>query len=185
MSVISQNNSRERFQRVLRFIRFRILHIDDSPHRIALGIALGLFIAWIPLIGLHIFLALALAFLLRANKFAALTSIWVSNPLTFFLIYYPNYLFGKGLLKYFCPPNLAQSTNSQYNPSYPFSRFADIFSVDFRNNIFAVLFKQGQSLWLGSVVLGLLVACAGYLTAYLLIKSHRKNLLQKSASANC
>ncbi len=183
MPMISKKPFQGSFQRILRFIKFRVLHIDDTPHRIALGVAVGLFIAWLPLIGLHIFLALAMAFLLRANKFAAITSIWVSNPLTFFLIYYPNYLFGKGLLKYFCPGTSTQSTSLQYNPFYPFSGFADIFTANFWNNIFVVLFKQGQPLWLGSVVLGLFVACAGYFLTYLLVNSRRKSLLRESVSA--
>lgn len=181
----SQNNLQSRFQSILRFIKFRILHIDDSPHRIAIGVALGLFIAWTPLIGLHIFLALMLTFLLKANKFAALASIWASNPLTFIFIYYPNYLFGKWLLKCFQPCTSAQSTDLQSNLHHLFSSFTNVFTADFWNNIFIVLFKQGQALWLGSVVLGLLVAGAGYTAAYLIIKSHRKKLFQKTASANC
>lgn len=182
--MISQNNLRERLQRFVSFIKFHVLHIDDTPHRIALGIALGLFIAWTPLIGLHIFLALILAFLLRANKFTAITFVWVSNPLTFIPIYYPNYLFGKKLLTLLNPASAAQSADSQNNHTLMLPHFADIFTADFWNNIFIVLFKQGQALWLGSVILGLFVGGAGYLLTYLLIKSHRKKLLLKSLSAN-
>ena len=59
-------------------MNIKILHIDDSPHKISLGLAIGLFIAWTPLLGLHILLVIALTMLLRANKFAALVSVWVS-----------------------------------------------------------------------------------------------------------
>ncbi len=38
-------------RRVINFLKFRILHIDDSPHRIALGVALGLFTAYLPPLG--------------------------------------------------------------------------------------------------------------------------------------
>ena len=86
---------------VMRFLEFRVLHINDSPHRIALGAALGFFVAWIPLIGLHLFIVLGLGVLLRANKFLALTCVWVSNPFTFIGIYYPNFVVGRFFLKFF------------------------------------------------------------------------------------
>ena len=171
--MISKKIFPQKYQLILRFIKFRVLHIDDTPHRIALGIALGLFIAWTPLLGVHIFLALLLAFLLRANKFAAIASIWVSNPFTFVLIYYPNYLLGKILLKYFYPA-AAQSADLQADTPDLFSGFADIFTVDFWRNITVFFFEQGWPLWLGSIVMGLIVAGAGYCVTYVLIISHRK-----------
>ena len=56
---------------VLRFVKFRILHVDDSPQRIARGIAIGFFTAYLPVFGLHMLIALMLAWLLRANKVLA------------------------------------------------------------------------------------------------------------------
>ena len=84
--------------RPIRFFKFRVLHHNDSSHRLAMGVAVGFFIAWTPALGLHIFMALGLAILLRANKFTALTCVWVNNPFTLFFIYYPNFLVGRALL---------------------------------------------------------------------------------------
>jgi uncharacterized protein (DUF2062 family) len=39
--------------KLIRFLEYKILHIEDTPHKISLGVALGLFIAWSPLLGLH------------------------------------------------------------------------------------------------------------------------------------
>ena len=80
---------------VINFIKYRVLHVDDSPHRIALGVSIGLFAAYLPPLGIHILAALILSFLLRANKFVAVTFVWLSNPFTFVFIYYPNYLMGR------------------------------------------------------------------------------------------
>ena len=80
------------------FLKFRVLHVDDSPHRIAMGVALGLFTAYLPPLWFHIILVLSVAGILRANKFVALTFIWASNPFTFIPIYYPNYLLGRSVI---------------------------------------------------------------------------------------
>ncbi|MHC5214907.1 MAG: DUF2062 domain-containing protein, partial [Planctomycetota bacterium] len=82
-------------------MRFRILHVDDSPRRMARGIATGFFVAYIPILGLHMLLALLLAWLLRANKAIAVAAVWICNPLTFVLIYYPCYRVGHFLLPFF------------------------------------------------------------------------------------
>ena len=102
-----------------RFIKYRVLHIDDSPHRIALGVSIGLFVAWMPAIGFHIPIVLVLAWLLRANKFVAFTFIWVANIFTFVPILYTNYFIGWTIRHYF-NPDLHQ------NPAQVSTLLADI-----------------------------------------------------------
>jgi hypothetical protein len=67
----------------------------------ARGIATGFFVAYIPILGLHMLLALIFAQLIRANKALAVMAVWICNPLTFFLIYYPSYRLGHFLLPFF------------------------------------------------------------------------------------
>lgn len=64
-----------------------ILHTDDTPRRAALAFALGVFIAWTPVLGLHTLIALGLAFLLGLNRLAVLAGTFVNNPWTIFPIY--------------------------------------------------------------------------------------------------
>ncbi len=73
---------------------YRVLHADDPPHRLALGIALGLFVTFLPAIGLQMVLVVFLAWLCRANKLVGLPLVWISNPVTFIPIYYPCYVLG-------------------------------------------------------------------------------------------
>ena len=54
-----------------------------TPHEIALGIAIGIFVAFIPLFGTHTVTAIALASLLRVNTLIVLLGTQLSNPLTF------------------------------------------------------------------------------------------------------
>lgn len=57
-----------------------VLHLDDAPWKIALGLALGVFISCTPLYGLHTLLALLVAFALRLNKVATITGAWLNLP---------------------------------------------------------------------------------------------------------
>ena len=71
-----------------------ILMLDDTPHSIALGTAIGLFIAWTPTVGIHMILVVAFTFALRANRLAALIAVYVSNPVTIIPMYWLEYKLG-------------------------------------------------------------------------------------------
>ncbi|PYS97023.1 MAG: hypothetical protein DMF50_02190 [Acidobacteria bacterium] len=75
-----------RTDRLRSWLRFA-LHTDDTPPRAALAFALGVFIAWTPLLGLHTVLALGLAFALGLNRVAVLAGTFVNNPWTLVPIY--------------------------------------------------------------------------------------------------
>jgi uncharacterized protein (DUF2062 family) len=65
----------------------RILGIGDSPHRIALSFAVGVFFAISPLVGLHTILGLAVAWRFRLNKAVVLSGVYVTNPWSIVPIY--------------------------------------------------------------------------------------------------
>ena len=71
-----------------------IFEIKDSPHSIALGLAVGLWISLTPTVGIQMTLALIVCTLLRANVLIAVAMCWVSNPVTFIPMYYGYYRFG-------------------------------------------------------------------------------------------
>lgn len=57
-----------------------VLHLDDEPWKIALGLAVGVFIGCTPLYGFHTLLAILVAFALRLNKVATVTGAWLNLP---------------------------------------------------------------------------------------------------------
>ena len=65
----------------------RLLILDDTPERIALAFAIGVFFALSPLIGLHTFLGLLVAFLFGLNRAAVLVGVFINNPWTLVPIY--------------------------------------------------------------------------------------------------
>lgn len=54
-----------------------------TPHEVSLGVAIGIFVAFIPLFGSHTVTAIALASLLRVNTLIVLLGTQISNPVTF------------------------------------------------------------------------------------------------------
>jgi hypothetical protein len=73
----------------VRFIdRIRaILSIGDTPHKIAISFAIGIFLGMSPLIGLHTVLALAAAWIFRLNRLVILSGVYVTNPWSVIPIY--------------------------------------------------------------------------------------------------
>lgn len=86
------------WKRAKDFCVYKILHADDPPHRLALGIAVGMFVTFTPLIGFQMMLSVFLAWLLRANKLVGIPLVWISNPFTIIPIYYPCYRLGCAML---------------------------------------------------------------------------------------
>ena len=76
----------------------KILMLDDTPHSVALGTTIGMFIGMTPTVGVQMIIVVVIAFLtrplLRFNKIAAVLTVYVTNPLTFVPIYWFNYQVG-------------------------------------------------------------------------------------------
>ncbi len=60
----------------------QLLHLNDTPHRIAAAFALGVYIAFSPLIGLHTAMVFLFAWLFRLNTIALLLGSLLVNPWT-------------------------------------------------------------------------------------------------------
>lgn len=77
---------RKGWNRGILYIYARIRRLPGSPHSIALGLALGVFMSFTPLFGLHVVVALLFSWLLGGNLVAAVLGTASGNPLTFPLI---------------------------------------------------------------------------------------------------
>ena len=75
-----------------------LLHLEDSPHRIALAFGLGIWIAFSPLLGLHTIIALGIAFAFRLSRAAILIGCYVNNPWTLAPLFLAGTLVGCALL---------------------------------------------------------------------------------------
>jgi hypothetical protein len=89
-----------RIKRVGRWFYDRFFRLHGSPKQIAWGVALGLFVAMSPTMGLQMAIAISVAAFFRISKLAAAAAVWVTNPATAPVIYWFNYKLGAELLGY-------------------------------------------------------------------------------------
>ncbi len=75
-----------------------IFSVKDSPQKIALSFAVGVFVGMSPFLGLHTILGIAAAWLFRLNKFVTIGGVYITNPWTIVPIYTFATWFGAKLL---------------------------------------------------------------------------------------
>jgi len=89
----------------------KLLELHDTPHSIAGGVAIGMFIGFTPLFGLKTLLCLGLAVLLRCNPIAAVIAVSLHDVVTPFwpVLLKFEYDIGAHVLRFFdfSPPALA------------------------------------------------------------------------------
>ncbi len=164
-------------ERLARFLKYRVLHVDDSTHRIALGLALGVFVAFTPPLGHHILLVILLCSIFRANKFVALTFIWLSNPLTYVIVYYPSYLLGRQALGFFKNPGQFESAqiSEMFNESLSFGNvMTGFYTSQFWRELGSFFVKIGLEMFTGGLIIGGIGAGLAYFMSYRLIDSYRR-----------
>lgn len=74
---------RKGWQRGIEYIALRMRRLPDTAHRIAFGVAIGVWVCFTPLYGFHMVLAALMAWAFRANVLASLAGTFVGNPITF------------------------------------------------------------------------------------------------------
>jgi uncharacterized protein (DUF2062 family) len=75
-----------------------IFTINDTPHSIALGVVLGVFVALTPTVGFQMITVAVIGTFIKANRIIAIILCWISNPITFIPMYYGYYWVGGKVL---------------------------------------------------------------------------------------
>ncbi len=88
-----KNGSKGKKKLYRRFVAWLIAH-TGTPHTIALGFAVGLFVALTPTVGFQMALGALFAHIVGGNRLIAAALAWITNPLTLVPIYYFNYQVG-------------------------------------------------------------------------------------------
>lgn len=149
--------------RLNRFIR-RLARLEASSHSIALGGALGIFIAFTPTFGIQVLLVLLFGAWLRVSLVPALVLVFVTNVFTIGPIYWFNYKVGVFLCR-------MESIGRQ--------RFMNILGLGGLNwwerikESFFVAGRIALPLWVGSLVVALLLAIPTYSIMLRLVEGHR------------
>ncbi len=144
-----------------RWIR-AILMLDDTPHSIALGSAIGMFIAMTPTVGIQMILvglmALATHKLFHFNRVAALIMVYVSNPLTVVPIYWLNYKVGTLWFP-------AHVTREEFEALLDYQSFSE-----WVETITALFIHIGLPLIIGSLVVATICAPPTYAVMYWMVQ---------------
>ncbi len=135
------------------FVVKRVLHANDTPHRIALGVGLATFIGFTPTMGLQTAIALGLAALFRANKAVCIPIVWITNPVTAVPIYGACWWLGAAILPGSGPTvEQAEVVNKLSELGGGF--FANIFNAEFWSSMLHLMLELGAELWLGCSIVG-------------------------------
>lgn len=137
------------YRQVLR----EIIHLKDSPKKLSISFAVGVFISVSPFFGIHTILAVALSILFRLNKISIIAGSWINMPWTMPFVYYIEYKIGAFLLNKDSNFNIKPFTMNHY-------------------------IKEGSgaflSIFTGSVIIGLLFGIIFYFLLKYIIEIHRR-----------
>jgi uncharacterized protein (DUF2062 family) len=139
-------------------LRNKLLGINDSPHRIALGAGLGLFLGVFP--GTGAIAAIVGAFIIRANKAAALAGALLVNTWINVVSFPAALAIGAFILRV-DPRTIAQDW-SQLTGHFTWQA---LWSLLLRDTVIVLL--------AGYMLIGLLLGIAGYFFTYTLIRKVR------------
>jgi uncharacterized protein (DUF2062 family) len=159
--------------RFSRYYFLRFVRIKGDPHDLALGMALGIFSAMLPIIPLHIALAVALALVFRVSKITALIGVWISNPFNWYILYFFNYRIGAFIL------NLHEDNRG----------FSSIMSIETSEWTMDTILRIAHASWdiiaalvVGGLIMGVAAAVLSYfifLRLFNLIRDWRQKIKER------
>jgi uncharacterized protein (DUF2062 family) len=146
----------------------RVRELQGNPHYVALGMAIGVFVAITPTIPFHTVIAVAMAYLLGASRPAAIIGVWASNPFTVVFLYIICYKLGIVLFgNSFGDAETVKALVASMESGIPLKEQIHVF-VDF----FHTRLKLFFAMIAGGVILG--IPCG--LIAYFVTKNFVKRL---------
>ncbi len=156
---ISLSNLKDFFnkEKLKNYVR-RVLTLKSKPSKIALSIALGVFIGLLIPIGLQTFVVVPIGLLLGCNVILATAATLVSNPVTMFPIYYAAFKVGEIVTQ------IEISWNAIYN----------IINKPNIDNILALGTEGVIVFFSGGFVMGAITAALAYFLSLKAILAYRK-----------
>ncbi|WP_395256149.1 DUF2062 domain-containing protein [Alienimonas sp. DA493] len=131
-----------------------VLGLEDTPHQIALGVAVGFFWGMTPTVGVQMMLVLAFYYCCKPffnfNVKASLVTVYISNPLTMLAIYWFDYEVGTLFVS-------GDLTKAELAGVLEYEGLADWWET-----VKDLVLRVGWPMLIGSVVVGGACALASY-----------------------
>jgi uncharacterized protein (DUF2062 family) len=156
--------------RARRLLTHNILHADDTPHSLAMGVAIATFVAFLPIMGIQTIVAVAIAALFRANKAVCVPVVWISNPFTAVPIYGGCLALGHLVMGLGAPDGtvaLVQLTPPEQTASW--------LELEFWKSLFSHMMNLGTDLWVGCAIVGCVFALLSYPAARWTVTAYREH----------
>ena len=157
------------WRRAIEYLSHRIKRLQDSPHRIALGLSFGVFASFSPLFGFHFVLGALLAYVFKANIFASILGTFFGNPITFPFIAAVSVRTGNFILDRISIIENEQSISDTWEFNSEFTSL----SV-FEKFLVEVYFEKLIPYSIGGIICGIIAALIVYLLSKPLISSYQK-----------
>jgi uncharacterized protein (DUF2062 family) len=137
----------------------RLMTIQDTPHSIALGSAIGIFMGFTPLYGLKMLLSFGVAWLLKSNKIAAIIGVTLHDLILPFApaLHWWEYRVGYWIVHGYFPRRMG----SQHVPLRDYAQWTTFFTV-------------GQPMLVGSLMIGVPFGMLAYFVCRALVARARR-----------
>lgn len=148
-----------------------LMMLDDTPHSIAMGVAVGLLIGLTPTVGAQMLLVLVVSLVIRCNRPVGCAMVWLTNPLTMVPIYFFNYMIGTWVLR-IKPVNIdvfGRKVLAAFHHVYWHERLIAMVRAMGR-----LALEVAGPLWLGSVMVGLAAAVPCYFVVRKAVIAYRR-----------
>ena len=139
-----------------------VLRLDDPPWRVALALAVGVFISCTPFYGLQTLLSLAVATIFRLNRAVTITGAWLNLPWFAPIVYGFALRIGALVLPDLHGADVAEI--AELLQAAPALSMADMLDL-FRSVSLALL--------IGTAAVGIVAGAFTYITAFVLLRRRR------------
>ena len=134
----------------VRWLWLTLVRQADDPHRVALGFAIGVLVAFVPVPGTHFILAGLLCWVLGGSFISGFAGTWVGNPWTYGPIWWGSYKLGRKIL-HTPPVKIKELLEGDLNIHLLY------------NHAHTMIFEVLMPAMLGGVLIGSLMAMGSYL----------------------
>jgi uncharacterized protein len=141
-----------------------VLRLDDPPWRVALALAIGVFISCTPFWGLQTVLSLAVATIFRLNRAVTVTGAWLNLPWFAPVVYGFALRIGALVL-----PDLHGADIAEI------AELLRASSAHSASEMFDLLGSVSLALLIGTAAVGTVAAAFTYVTAFMLLRRRRSS----------
>jgi len=151
----------------------QLLHTHDTPRRTAAAYALGVFLGFSPLLGIHTILGLALAFMFGLNRVAVILGVYSNLPWLVPAYYTVATIGGAALLGVDVQPRaLEQAMRAVSAAPWSWVELRELLQT------FAPLMR---AYILGSTIGSVVLAAIAYRVSLVMIVAHRRHIANRPA----